>query len=116
MLVLMTTTLMVSAPILCIGGITMAMQQDPQLSWLIAVSVPYPHRSAGAAGDERAAGRAHQPRDRAPALHNPRRRPYPRDGGWRIVEQGTHAQLLAAEGAYFGLYNAQFAAPVADEV
>jgi ATP-binding cassette, subfamily B, multidrug efflux pump len=34
----------------------------------------------------------------------------------RIVEQGTHAQLLAAEGAYFALYNAQFAAPVADEV
>ena len=34
----------------------------------------------------------------------------------RIVEQGTHAELLAAEGAYFALYNAQFAAPVADEV
>jgi ATP-binding cassette subfamily B multidrug efflux pump len=34
----------------------------------------------------------------------------------RIVEQGTHAELLAAEGAYFTLYNAQFAAPVADEV
>ncbi|MEO8908169.1 MAG: ABC transporter ATP-binding protein, partial [Microbacteriaceae bacterium] len=34
----------------------------------------------------------------------------------RIVEQGTHAQLLEAEGAYFELYNAQFAAPVADEV
>ncbi|WP_441723770.1 ABC transporter ATP-binding protein [Glaciibacter sp. 2TAF33] len=33
-----------------------------------------------------------------------------------IVEQGTHAELLAAEGAYFNLYNAQFAAPVADEV
>ncbi|MGO4104605.1 ABC transporter ATP-binding protein [Leifsonia sp. YAF41] len=34
----------------------------------------------------------------------------------RIVEQGNHAELLAAEGAYFDLYNAQFAAPVADEV
>jgi len=32
-----------------------------------------------------------------------------------IVEQGTHAQLLAARGAYFTLYNAQFAAP-ADEI
>ncbi len=32
-----------------------------------------------------------------------------------IVEQGTHAELLAAKGAYFTLYNAQFAAPV-DEV
>ena len=30
----------------------------------------------------------------------------------QIVEQGTHAQLLAAQGAYFTLYNAQFAAPV----
>jgi ATP-binding cassette subfamily B protein len=25
-----------------------------------------------------------------------------------IVEQGTHAQLLARQGAYFTLYNAQF--------
>jgi ATP-binding cassette subfamily B protein len=40
MLVLMTCTLLVSAPILAIGGIVLAMQQDIQLSWLIAVSVP----------------------------------------------------------------------------
>ncbi|GAA3893789.1 ABC transporter ATP-binding protein [Leifsonia kafniensis] len=40
MLVLMTTTLVVAAPILCIGGIIVAMQQDLQLSWLIVVSVP----------------------------------------------------------------------------
>jgi ATP-binding cassette subfamily B multidrug efflux pump len=33
-----------------------------------------------------------------------------------IVEQGTHAELLAAEGAYFTLYNAQFAAPLEEEV
>ncbi len=32
----------------------------------------------------------------------------------QIVEQGTHAQLLEAQGAYFDLYNAQFAAPVID--
>lgn len=32
-----------------------------------------------------------------------------------IVEQGTHTELLAARGAYFTLYNAQFAAP-ADEM
>jgi ATP-binding cassette subfamily B multidrug efflux pump len=31
--------------------------------------------------------------------------------GGNIVEQGTHSELLAAEGAYFRLYNAQFAAP-----
>jgi len=35
----------------------------------------------------------------------------------RIVEQGTHNELLAAGGAYYSLYNAQFAAPVSsDEV
>lgn len=32
----------------------------------------------------------------------------------RIVEQGTHASLLAAGGAYARLYEAQFAAPVAE--
>ena len=32
-----------------------------------------------------------------------------------IVEQGTHAELLAAGGAYFTLYTSQFAAPVAEE-
>ncbi|HEY9477647.1 MAG TPA: ABC transporter ATP-binding protein, partial [Microbacteriaceae bacterium] len=34
----------------------------------------------------------------------------------QIVEQGTHDELLTAQGAYYALYNAQFAAPVADEV
>ncbi|TDW29155.1 ABC transporter ATP-binding protein [Cryobacterium psychrophilum] len=34
----------------------------------------------------------------------------------RIVEQGSHADLLAAGGAYHALYEAQFAAPIADEV
>ncbi|HEY0258363.1 MAG TPA: ABC transporter ATP-binding protein, partial [Lacisediminihabitans sp.] len=40
MLVLMTCTLLVSAPILAIGGIILALQQDLELSWLMAVSVP----------------------------------------------------------------------------
>lgn len=39
-LVLMSATMMVAAPMLSIGGIIMAIRQDAQLSWLIAVSVP----------------------------------------------------------------------------
>ncbi|NQX27983.1 ABC transporter ATP-binding protein [Microbacteriaceae bacterium VKM Ac-2854] len=40
MLVLMSCTLLVSAPMLAIGGIILAIRQDGQLSWLIAVAVP----------------------------------------------------------------------------
>ena len=40
MLVLTTFTLLVSAPILAIGGIIMALRQDLELSWILAVSVP----------------------------------------------------------------------------
>ena len=39
-LVLMSCTLMVTAPMLSIGGVIMAIRQDAQLSWLIAVAVP----------------------------------------------------------------------------
>lgn len=39
-LVLMSATMMVAAPMLSIGGVVMAIRQDAQLSWLIAVSVP----------------------------------------------------------------------------
>ncbi|GAA4370886.1 ABC transporter ATP-binding protein [Paeniglutamicibacter cryotolerans] len=34
----------------------------------------------------------------------------------RIVEQGSHTELLEARGAYFELYNAQFAMPAAEDV
>ncbi len=40
MLVLMTLNFMVSTPIMCIGGIVMALREDPGLSWLVWVSVP----------------------------------------------------------------------------
>jgi ATP-binding cassette, subfamily B, multidrug efflux pump len=39
MLVLLTCTLMVSAPIMCVGGIIMALREDIGLAWLIVVSV-----------------------------------------------------------------------------
>ncbi|QAY58692.1 ABC transporter ATP-binding protein [Microbacterium protaetiae] len=40
MLVQMSATVMVSAPILAIGGVIFAIRQDVGLSWLMAVSVP----------------------------------------------------------------------------
>ena len=40
MLAMMGSTMLVSAPMLAIGGIIMALRQDIDLSWLIAVSVP----------------------------------------------------------------------------
>jgi len=40
MLVQMGSTLMVSAPMLAIGGVIMALRQDAGLSWLMAVSIP----------------------------------------------------------------------------
>ncbi|MCF3174560.1 ABC transporter ATP-binding protein [Streptomyces sioyaensis] len=40
MLVLMTFTMMVSAPIMCIGGVLMALRQDVPLSGLLLVVVP----------------------------------------------------------------------------
>ncbi|MHB8587413.1 MAG: ABC transporter ATP-binding protein [Candidatus Dormibacteraceae bacterium] len=40
MLVLLTCTLMVTAPIMCVGGIIMALRQDVGLSWLMLVSIP----------------------------------------------------------------------------
>jgi ATP-binding cassette subfamily B protein len=39
MLVLLSCTMMIAAPIMCVGGIIMALRQDVGLAWLIAVSV-----------------------------------------------------------------------------
>ncbi|QHC26044.1 ABC transporter ATP-binding protein [Streptomyces sp. GS7] len=41
MLVLMTFTMMVSAPIMCVGGILMALDQDVPLSALLLVIIPF---------------------------------------------------------------------------
>ncbi|GAA1956140.1 ABC transporter ATP-binding protein [Microbacterium deminutum] len=40
MLAMMGATMLVTAPLLAIGGVIMALQQDVELSWLIAVAVP----------------------------------------------------------------------------
>ncbi len=40
MLVVMTCTMLVSAPIMCVGGIVMALREDVGLSWLMLVCVP----------------------------------------------------------------------------
>jgi ATP-binding cassette subfamily B protein len=47
MLVLMTFTMMVAAPIMMVGGVLMAMREDLGLSWLLAVSVPALFASVG---------------------------------------------------------------------
>ena len=44
MLVLMSATMMVSAPIMMVGGVLMAVREDVGLSWLLVVSVPAPRR------------------------------------------------------------------------
>ena len=40
LLVQMTCTMLITAPIMCVGGIIMALHQDAGLSWLLAISVP----------------------------------------------------------------------------
>ncbi|GAA3105849.1 ABC transporter ATP-binding protein [Pseudonocardia yunnanensis] len=40
MLVLLSCTMLVTAPIMCFGGVVMALQEDTQLSWLMLVCVP----------------------------------------------------------------------------
>ena len=40
MLVVMACTLMIGAPIMCVGGIIMALREDIGMSWLLGVSVP----------------------------------------------------------------------------
>jgi ATP-binding cassette, subfamily B, multidrug efflux pump len=40
MLVVLTCTMLVAAPIMCVGGVIMALQEDVGLSWLMVVSVP----------------------------------------------------------------------------
>jgi ATP-binding cassette, subfamily B, multidrug efflux pump len=48
MLVLLSCTMLVTAPIMCFGGVVMALQEDLQLSWLMLVCVPVLVVSIGA--------------------------------------------------------------------
>ena len=47
MLVLLSLTIMVMAPIMLVGGVVMAVREDVGLSWLVAVSVPLLFASVG---------------------------------------------------------------------
>ncbi|WP_405487850.1 ABC transporter ATP-binding protein [Nocardia sp. NBC_00511] len=40
LLILMSATILVMAPIMCIGGIVMALRESMQLSWLLLIAVP----------------------------------------------------------------------------
>jgi ATP-binding cassette subfamily B multidrug efflux pump len=40
MLVFMTFTFMIAAPIMCVGGVVLALRQDLKLSWLLVIVVP----------------------------------------------------------------------------
>jgi ATP-binding cassette, subfamily B, multidrug efflux pump len=48
MLVVMSCTLMIGAPIMCVGGVVLALREDVGLSWLMLVSVPALLLSVGA--------------------------------------------------------------------
>ncbi|GAA4972342.1 ABC transporter ATP-binding protein [Kineococcus glutinatus] len=48
MLVLTSCTMLVTAPIMCVGGVVMALREDVGLSWLLLVSVPALVLSVGA--------------------------------------------------------------------
>ncbi|WP_158170243.1 ABC transporter ATP-binding protein [Rhodococcus sp. JT-3] len=41
MMVVMSCTILVMAPIMCVGGIIMALRQDLNLSWILGISVPF---------------------------------------------------------------------------
>ena len=40
LLVVMSVTVLVMAPIMCVGGIVMALREDMKLSWLLLIAVP----------------------------------------------------------------------------
>ena len=69
MLVLMTCTLLVAAPIMCVGGVIMAIRQNAKLSLLLAVAMPVliaGHRAHHQPDDRRIPGHAEADRPGEP--------------------------------------------------
>ena len=71
MLVVMTCTMLVAAPIMCVGGIIMALRQDVGLSWL-------PGRRGAGAGARRSASSIRRMIPLLPSDADPNRRREPR--------------------------------------
>ena len=74
----------------------------------------HPHRAPRAAGDVGAAHRPHELRDRPPAVHDPRRRRHPRDGGRPDRRAGLARGAARSRRAYARLYAAQFSGAAVD--
>ena len=77
MLVLLSATIMVSAPIMLVGGVLMAVREDAGLSWLLVVSVPVlvatvgSHRQPDGPGIPRHAGAHRRGEPRSCASRSP---------------------------------------------
>ena len=74
------------------------------------------YRGAHPEGHGQPDGGPHELRDRPPPVDDPRCRHDPGDEPRRIIEQGTHEELLARGGFYSELYNSQFVEPLEEAV
>ena len=78
-LVQIAATVLITAPIMCVGGIVMAIHQEAALTWLLLVSVPVlavanywiMSRMLPLLPPHAGADRRHQPGDARPAVRRP---------------------------------------------